>query len=83
MQPVATERCCCVVVPTSPQVSRVPALLVRRNALVVNLYSIKAVVLGARCFFFLRPGDDGVLQTLMEHLVDSTYIALALPVLPS
>lgn len=55
-------------VDTAFTVSNVPALLVRRNALLVNMYTIKAIILSRKCFFFLRDGADGELLAMREWL---------------
>ena len=58
-------------------VSNVPALLVRRNALVVNMYTIKAIILTSKCFFFLNEGADGELLAMREWLCEGKRVSCA------
>jgi len=53
-------------------VSNAPALLVRRNALLVNMYTIKAIILTKRCYFFLKEGADGEVLAMREWLGPGT-----------
>mmetsp|Transcript_4655 Transcript_4655/g.14754 ORF Transcript_4655/g.14754 Transcript_4655/m.14754 type:complete len:540 (-) Transcript_4655:1473-3092(-) len=52
--------------------SRDPAILVRRHAILVNLWPIKALVLSSRTLIFVPDGADSVLATLMTQLRKTT-----------
>jgi hypothetical protein len=56
------------VVDSGFELSREPAVLVRRHCVVINLPPVRAIIMGDKCFFFPEEGADAELLPILQRL---------------